>query len=137
MMTSETYRRLVERSPDGILVSQDGILILVNPAAARLCGRDQPDDLVGTHLNSIFLSDGHAARQERLDQVTSGQAVAAFEEQIVRLDGGITDVEVAVTRLDDLDCSPGSVSTQRSSSRCAGFPNASGPTPRSAKAKSG
>ena len=109
-MTSESYRRLVERSPDGILISQDGILILVNPAAARMCGRDQPGELVGKPLSSIFHADGQAARQERLDQVASGRAVAAFEEQIVRLDGGLTDVEVAVTRLDDLDASPGSLS---------------------------
>jgi two-component system sensor histidine kinase UhpB len=109
-MTSESYRRLVERSPDGILISQDGILILVNPAAARLCGRDQPGELVGKPLSSIFHADGQAARQERLDQVASGRAVVAFEEQIVRLDGGLTDVEVAVTRLDDLDSSPGSLS---------------------------
>ena len=108
MMSSEPYRRLVERSPDGIFISQDGTLTLVNPAAARLCGRAQPDELVGKPLTCIFPPDGHAARRERLEAVTSGQTLTPFEDQIVRLDGAATDVEVAVTLLDDVDPTPGS-----------------------------
>ncbi len=105
MMISDPYRRLVERSPDGILISQDGILLFVNPAAGRLCGRDRPDELVGRCLSDIFHADGHATRQSRLEQVSSGQAVAPFEEQLVGLDGAVTDVEVALARLDDSDAS--------------------------------
>jgi PAS domain S-box-containing protein len=110
MMTSESYRRLVDRSPDGILISQGDILTFVNAAAARLCGRSSPDELVGQPLAGIFPSAGDAARQERLEQATAGQAVAPFEEQLVRPDGAVTDVEVAVTRLDDPDPSPASSS---------------------------
>jgi two-component system, NarL family, sensor histidine kinase UhpB len=115
MMTSEPYRRLVERSPDGILISQDGLLVFVNPAAGRLCGAEEPEQLLGRPLSDLFLhdllSDGHASRRQRLDKVMSGQTVAPFEEQIVRLDGGVTDVEVTLTRLDDSEHSPASIST--------------------------
>jgi two-component system, NarL family, sensor histidine kinase UhpB len=101
MTTSQPYRRLVERSPDGILISQDGILLFVNPAAGRLCGRERPEDLVGSSLTDVFGADRDALRRERLERVTSGQPAAPFDEQLVGLDGSLTDVEVAVTRLDD------------------------------------
>ena len=106
-MTSEPYRR-----PRGTVAGRHthqpgGLLVFANPAAGRLCGRRTgPSELVGRSLTDIFHADGHAARQERLEQVSSGLAVAPFEEQIVGLDGGVTDVEVALTRLDDTDASP-------------------------------
>ena len=36
--TNERYRRLVELSPDGILVSDGTRIVFVNPAAVRLFG---------------------------------------------------------------------------------------------------
>ena len=55
---NETYRRLVELSPDGILISQDGFLVFANPAAARLCGAT-PDDLLGRAVFDLsFLATG-------------------------------------------------------------------------------
>ena len=40
----ERYRRLVESSPDGILVVEDERIAFVNPAAVRLFGRTIPID---------------------------------------------------------------------------------------------
>ena len=66
-MTSEPYRRLVERSPDGILISQGGILVFANQAAAQLCGAADPEELVGRSLTDLLHPDGHESRRARLD----------------------------------------------------------------------
>src|SRR5688500_3613953 len=51
---SEQYRRLVELSPDGILVSRHDRLVLANAAALRLCGMDSADWLLGTATLDLF-----------------------------------------------------------------------------------
>ena len=107
--TSEPYRLLVERSPDGILISQGGLLVFANQAAAKLCGAADPEQLLGRSLTDFLQSDGHESQRERLERVTAGLPVTPFEEQIVGADGGVTDVEVALTRLDDTDASPTAV----------------------------
>jgi PAS domain S-box-containing protein len=43
----DRYRRLVELSPDGILISQDNRLVFVNPAAMRLFGASDPEQVLG------------------------------------------------------------------------------------------
>ena len=43
----DRYRRLVELSPDGILISQDNRLVFVNPAAMRLFGASAPEQILG------------------------------------------------------------------------------------------
>jgi PAS domain S-box-containing protein len=108
-MTSEPYRLLVERSPDGILISQGGLLVFANQSAARLCGAADPEQLLGRSLTDFLHPDGHQSRLERLDRACAGLPVTPFEEQIVGADGGITDVEVALTRLDGTDASPPAV----------------------------
>ena len=93
-MTNELYRRLVELSPDGILISQNDRLVFANPAAGRLCGVADPAELEGTPLARIFSLD-------RLERLMAGDPMTPFEEQLVRPDGGITDVEIALAPIDD------------------------------------
>ncbi len=60
-MTSEPYRRLVELSPDGILISQDDRLVFANQAAARLCGVADPAELARRAAARVFGADGHGS----------------------------------------------------------------------------
>ncbi len=106
---SEPYRRLVERSPDGIIICQGGLLVFANQAAARLCGASDAEQLLGRALGDFLDHDGLESRRERIDRAIAGHDVTPFEERIVRTDGGITDVEVALTRLDEADASPPAV----------------------------
>jgi PAS domain S-box-containing protein len=112
-MSREPYRRLVERSPDGILISQGGLLVFANQAAAHQAGVDDAEQLLGRTLAGLFVVDpvgeGHATHRERIERAAAGQDVTPFEAQILRGDGGITDVEVALTRLEEADASPAAV----------------------------
>jgi PAS domain S-box-containing protein len=102
----DRYRRLVELSPDGILISQDNRLVFVNPAALRLFGASAPEQVIGRSPFDVFHPDSHALMRERMGLMLAGESVPPAEEKIVRLDGGVTDVEVNSTRLDE---SPGEV----------------------------
>jgi PAS domain S-box-containing protein len=97
----DRYRRLVESSPDGILISQDTRIVFLNPAAVRLFGASAPDQILGKSPFDVFHADSHALMRARIGLIMSGQSVPPAEEKIVRLDGGVTDVEVNSTRLED------------------------------------
>jgi PAS domain S-box-containing protein len=98
---SDRYRRLVERSPDGILISQDDHIVFANPAALRLFGASRPDQVIGQSAFTLFHPDSHALMRDRMARLLSGEAVPPAEERIVRLDGDCTDVEVHSTRVDE------------------------------------
>jgi PAS domain S-box-containing protein len=46
-LAEERYRRLVERSPDGICVHRDGRILYVNDAGVRLMLAASPDEIMG------------------------------------------------------------------------------------------
>ena len=89
-MTSEPYRLLVERSPDGILISQAGLLCLpTRPRPDSAVWRTQNTLLGRPLLTDLLHSDGHVSLRERLDGVVAGLRVAPFEQRISWADGGI------------------------------------------------
>jgi len=100
---SDRYRRLVELSPDGILISQDNRIVFLNPAAVRLFGASNPEQVLGKSPFDVFHPGSHALIRERIGQLMAGRSVPPAEEQIVGLDGAVTDVEVNSIRLDEPD----------------------------------
>ncbi|MGC9436222.1 MAG: PAS domain-containing protein [Methanomicrobiales archaeon] len=51
------FRRLVEGSPDPILVHVDGTVRFVNPSARRLFSCGPPDELIGKDIRDLFTDD--------------------------------------------------------------------------------
>jgi PAS domain S-box-containing protein len=99
--SEERYRRLVELSPDALLVHSDGRISFANPAAIRLLGANGPEDLIGLPIERILHPDYKGVVQQRTRQlILNNQEFNAFMQQkIVRLDGSEADVEVAASRL--------------------------------------
>src|SRR5215211_5942602 len=98
---NERDRLLVERSPDGIAISQDSRIVFVNPAATRLFAASGTEQLHGESLFDLFDADSHATIRERLDQLQDDcEPVPPMEANIVRLDGAATTVEITVTVLE-------------------------------------
>ena len=97
----ERYRRLVESSPDGIFISQDDRITFLNPAAVRLFGASSPAEILGRSPFDLFHAGSHRLIRERVALMMSGRAVPPAEEQIVRLDGLVTDVEVNSTLVEE------------------------------------
>jgi PAS domain S-box-containing protein len=89
------YRALVESSPDGIGIHQDGRIVFVNPAGARLLGAQNPDELVGKPIEDIIHPDYREVVRERIQRsLATGQPAPPLTEKFIRLDGTVIDVEV-------------------------------------------
>jgi len=92
---------MVERSPDGILLIQDGRIALLNHAAARLLGSATPDQFRGRSLLDVFQPESHASIQEGLEQLLAGRAIALTEAKLLGADGSVTDVEAVGSAIED------------------------------------
>ena len=94
--SEERYQRLVELSPDAIIVHVDGKVVFVNRAGVRLLGAETADQLAGRAVMSFVHRDYLESVRRRLDELAGGAAEAPFlEEKMIRLDGTAVDVEVA------------------------------------------
>ena len=93
--SEERYRRLVELSPDAIVVHRDGKFIYVNPAAIKLWGAAGPEDLIGQSILKVVHPDFHEHVKERVDFIREFHKPTELAEQkCLRLDGSEIYVEV-------------------------------------------
>lgn len=93
--SEERYRRLVDLSPDGILVHCQGRIVFANTAAAALLG-SSPQELIGTDLADLVHPDNRSAGEAQNSRgYQHGNIQGPSEERWVRPDGGAVPVEVA------------------------------------------
>ncbi|WEK55398.1 MAG: diguanylate cyclase [Candidatus Cohnella colombiensis] len=88
------YRNLVERAPDAIAVHQDGIIVFANPACATLMGISDCSQLIGLPMLKFVPHQYKDIVRKRATSAMNDHNVGQLEEQFVRLDGKIIDVEV-------------------------------------------
>lgn len=94
--SEERYRRLVEYSPDAILVHNGDRIFFVNPAAIRLFGASSATGLVGKRVDMVIDPTSFVRISELTRSLsTRSPAPVLSEEQFIRLDGTIIDVEVS------------------------------------------
>ncbi len=87
------YRRLVEMSPDAIVVHQQGKYVYVNPAGAKLFGAADPQEMMGRRVLELVHPDSQEAVKGRVEEVYEGKPATLLEVKILRLDGRPVDVE--------------------------------------------
>jgi PAS domain S-box-containing protein len=93
--SEERYRRLVELSPDAIVVHREGKFIYVNPTAVKLWRASTPDELIGKSILEVVHPDYHDHVKEQVDYIQQFQKPTPLVEQkCIRLDGSEMDVEV-------------------------------------------
>lgn len=94
--SEERYRRLVELSPEAIVVHSGGKFLYVNPAAERLWGASSAADLLGRNIMDVVHPDYHDIVKRRLREVEEfGSSTELHEQKHVKLNGDVIDVEVA------------------------------------------
>lgn len=90
------YREILEAIPDAMTVHLDGRLVFVNAAAVRLYGADSAEQLVSSDSYKMVPPELVAMQRARWDKVLSERcALPAVEQQRIRFDGSIVDVETA------------------------------------------
>ncbi|HEX8848336.1 MAG TPA: PAS domain S-box protein [Gemmatimonadaceae bacterium] len=90
------YRQLVELSPDGIMVHEDGCVLYCNPAVARMVGAATTEELIGRSPMEFIHPDSRALVQRRLDSLlATGTPVPTAALRFIALDGTVREVEAA------------------------------------------
>ncbi len=95
----ERYRRLVESSPDGILIVEDERITFVNPAAVRLFGVDEPGQLVGRPLVDLLGADNQVKAREYFRRGPA-DGPERMEAKIARPDGTPCDISLVCAPID-------------------------------------
>lgn len=86
--SEERHRKLVEMSPDGIAVLQEGRFRYVNPAGAAILGRATPEELAGLPVGTLLAPERSQGWMASLDQATSTGAPLPRTEERLTLPGG-------------------------------------------------
>ena len=98
--SEERYRRLVDLSPDGILIHLQGRIAFANPAAVRLLGAKSADDLIGRSLLDFVDPRFHKIAKLRIKEVLDrGREQPQMEQVFVGLDGRSFPAHCSATRL--------------------------------------
>ena len=92
---TESYRTLVEWSPEPIVVHRDGKLLYVNPAATAMFGAKSAQELIGRPILELVHPEFRPIVLARVkEQAEKGVAVPMMEEKFLQIDGTPIDVEV-------------------------------------------
>lgn len=94
--SEERYRRLVEMSPEAIVVYCQGKYVYINAAGAQLVGAANSEELIGKPILDLVHPQDQASIKSRIQQTEEqGKATPLKQFRLVRLDGQVRDVEAA------------------------------------------
>lgn len=94
--SEERYRKLVNLSPDGILVHDGHVVVLTNQAAAEILGARNPQELVGHKVMDLVHPDYRHPVEKRISSALDEDLLQPMvEEKFLRLDGSSVDVEAS------------------------------------------
>lgn len=102
--SEERYRRLIQVSPDAIIVSRGERVIFANDQALKLFRAVKADEILGKSPFELFHPDCHPMIQQRIQELLAGNPIVPIvEEKILSVDGtGIAvDVEVSAAQFTD------------------------------------
>lgn len=92
--SEESYRRLVELSPDTVIVVSEGQIKYINTAGLKLFGASNAEQIINKRVLDLIHPDFQNIVEVRIKQTLTGQQVGLMEEKFVRLDGQVVDVDV-------------------------------------------
>jgi PAS domain S-box-containing protein len=96
-LSEERYRYLIECSPDGIIVYQQGGIEYVNPAGMRFLGADRRENLIGRDIISMVDPQQMALVRERVAQAALGARMVIDKVRLIGQDRNQTTVGISLT----------------------------------------
>jgi PAS domain S-box-containing protein len=98
--SEETYRKLLELSPDSVVILQDGKYRFVNTAFKKMFGYSQEDIDRGLRfLELVRAEDRDAARKRYEDRLASKPLPRTFQINLVAKDGTLIPCETSANRI--------------------------------------
>ncbi|EKN65023.1 sporulation kinase [Neobacillus bataviensis LMG 21833] len=90
----ETYRDIVEYSPDAVIIARENEILFINETGTRVFGAATKQDLLTKELSELIHLDYHEIAKKRIRLVTNGEATEFYEYKLIRLDGTTFFAEV-------------------------------------------
>ncbi|MEY2193370.1 ATP-binding protein [Neobacillus sp. BF23-41] len=90
----ESYRDLVDNSPDAVIIAYEDDILFINETGARLFGASNKEEIQQKKIVDLIHPDYHRRIKERVEIVTRGDATDFFEYKLIRLDGTVFEAEV-------------------------------------------
>jgi PAS domain S-box-containing protein len=97
---SDFFRRLVDGSPDGIVLTRKDRIEFANPAALQLCAMETADWLLGTATLDLFTPQTRGAVRDALDQARGGATGIRVDARLAFTGSSAVVVEIAIAALD-------------------------------------
>jgi len=91
--SEERYRRLIELSPDGIMVVCEEKIVFCNSALVKILGAWSPTQLIGRRALDFIPANDHATVIRRRENARKDQGRNLREAKNIRIDGEEIDVE--------------------------------------------
>ena len=93
--SEDRYRRLVELSPDGVMLHDRSGIIFLNPAGCAILGFIDPAEVLGRHYIDFVCDDERESAAARMTSVLDGGDHIPLEERLVcTADGRRVHIEV-------------------------------------------
>ncbi len=94
------YQRLVELSPDAILVHAEGRYLYANPAGTRLFAAHSSEEVIGRDLLESIHPDDRQFMVHRIEEACGGAVTPLGEIRFLRLDSSTVDTEVTCRQVE-------------------------------------
>ncbi|WAC05152.1 MAG: PAS domain S-box protein [Methanoregula sp.] len=91
--SQDRYRKLVEISPDAVILHRDGRIMYMNPAALQLLGFSRLGEVTGTNVLDLVHPAFRDAVSTSIQKDVRGERTPAMELQMFRADGTCLTVE--------------------------------------------
>ncbi len=91
--SEDRYRKLVEISPDAVILHCEGKIIYANPAAQKLIGAQYPEEMVGKPVLDFIKPGFCDAVKANIKKDLDGELSPPMELQMLRLNGTSVTVE--------------------------------------------
>ena len=97
--SEERYRKLVQVSPDAIIVDRGGVVVFANEMAAKMFAFDRPDDLLGGDVVDLVDDEYKVAILSRRSRLKASEPSLFEPYKYVRRDGVVRHCESAVSSI--------------------------------------
>ena len=91
--SEDRYRKLVEISPDAVFLHREGKIIYANPAAFKLLGASNSDEIIGENILDFIHPDFLDAVRKNIEKDLRGNITPPIELHMLRIDGASIIVE--------------------------------------------
>lgn len=96
------YRLMVESLPAMVYVARDSVIEYINDTGLRMLGLETPDEIIGRSPFDFIHPRHHESVKQRIREVLRGGTSAPpVEEEIIRRDGTILEVETVASVFSD------------------------------------